>query len=184
MKNIFICLFLPAFIHAQKPLSVGDKLPDHIVRSLAFNFQPSTGNKLIILDFFATWCTACVRELPKLDSLQKIFGTHFRVILITSQSKEIIAAFKKKNKTFSSVSFPVITGDTVFKKLFPHKYIPHEVWINEYGKIMAVTDPLGVNHENIRAFLSGKDPVLPLKMDAMDFDREKPLLLEPMAASF
>jgi len=183
MKNIFICLFLPAFIHAQKPLSVGDKLSAEIVESLVTNnklkttnHKLQTVNRLIILDFFATWCTGCVRELPKLDSLQKKFPGRFNVILVSEQPMEAINAFRKKNKVFASVSFPVLASDSIFRELFPHKYIPHEVWINEQGKILAITDPLRVNAENIQSFLAGKNLNLPVKVDALDFDRKKPLL--------
>src|SRR5436190_10284217 len=175
MKNVFICLFLPAFIHAQKPLSIGNTIPVPQLQYLKTHSLLGAGG-IIILDFFATWCTSCVRELPKLDSLQKRFGEQFRVILITSQSKEAIDAFRKKSKTFASVSFPVITEDSVFKNLFPNRSIPHEVWINEEGKILAITDPVPVNADNIQSFLSGKNLSLPVKIDALDFDYKKPLL--------
>jgi thiol-disulfide isomerase/thioredoxin len=30
--------------------------------------------KLMILDFWATWCGACISKFPKLDSLQKKYA--------------------------------------------------------------------------------------------------------------
>jgi len=184
MKHLLLCLLLPSLIIAQhKPLSVGDKLPGELLATITSNLKPPTSNikpqasnQLIILDFFATWCTACIKELPKLDSLQRKFKDQFHVILIAPESKEQLAAFRKKNKTFASVSFPVITQDSVFKKLFPYKFIPHEIWINELGKILAITDPLPVTAGNIQQVLAGNPLSLPVKKDAMDFTSKIPLL--------
>jgi len=159
----------------SKPLSVGDTLPAELF-SIITNQKPQTENKVYILDFFATFCTSCIRELPKLDSLKQQFNNSLDIIIMACESAEKMAALRKKNKTFAACRLPVISADSVFKNLFPHLFLPHEVWITERGKILAITDQYAITAENIRAFLNGKQPTLAVKADAIDFDRKIPLL--------
>lgn len=42
-------------------------------------------NKALLINFWATWCTPCVREMPVLDRLQREFGgDSFQVIAIAA----------------------------------------------------------------------------------------------------
>ncbi|HVT84904.1 MAG TPA: hypothetical protein VHD35_06860, partial [Chitinophagaceae bacterium] len=116
------------------------------------------------------------KELPKLDSLQYQFRGELQIILIAQESTEKLNIFRKKNKIFSDCQLPIATSDSIFKKLFPHKYIPHEVWINSQGRIEAITEALYVNAATIQDWINGKKLDLPLKSDVMDFDYRKPLL--------
>jgi thiol-disulfide isomerase/thioredoxin len=188
--KLFICLLFPLLSWSQQPLSIGDKLPREVLASLTTNlksitsyeqlstsnFQLSTSPRLVIFDFFATYCIACIRELPKLDSLQKQFKNQLQIIIITNESKEKLEAFRRKNRVFASCTLPIVTGDTVFKKLFPHKYLPHQVWINAQGIVSAITGSYYLNALNIQTWIAGKQFSLPVKADAMDFDAKKPLL--------
>lgn len=175
MKIIFICLLLPAFIHAQKPLSIGDTIPVQQLQYLKTLPNSPLGAGGIILDFFATFCTACIKALPKLDSLQKQFNDQLQIIIVTNESLQKIEAFRKKNKLFANCQLPVVTGDTVFKKLFPHISIPHEVWIDNKGIIKAITTGEEVNAANIQTMLAGAPLQLPLKKDWIDFDHRQPI---------
>lgn len=55
--------------------------------------------KLVLLNFWATWCGPCVRELPDLDRLQaELGGAGFQVIALSSDRKgpEVVAPFLAK----------------------------------------------------------------------------------------
>jgi thiol-disulfide isomerase/thioredoxin len=178
LQLLFAALLLSFSVYGQsKPLQIGDTLPAAAWQSLSpFGGPQGAGNQYILLDFFASWCTACIRELPKLDSLQAQFGDKLQIILVAQESAEKLNAFRKKNKLFANCHLPTVSGDTILKTLFIHKYLPHEIWINQQGRVDAITEALYVNAANLRHWINGKKLALPLKADAMDFDSKKPLL--------
>ena len=53
-------------------------------KKIEFKFQKnrliSNSNKIIILDFFATWCPACKAEIPYLVDLQKRYKDKIKII--------------------------------------------------------------------------------------------------------
>ena len=160
------------------PLKVGDPVPDILLKDLV-NYPNGTARlsdfegQLLILDFWATWCTPCLKAIPRLEQLQRKFGNQLQVLMVTSQPKNTI------EKCFSTrnVSLPSVTGDQTLSKLFPHKYVPHEVWIKD-GKVVAITGDAEVNAENISALLSAKTTVLAEKKSNFDYDLTQPLLVD------
>jgi cytochrome c biogenesis protein CcmG/thiol:disulfide interchange protein DsbE len=73
---------------------VSDSLEPHIVNAgeTAPNFSIQTdrgrtvtrdnfGGKLLVLNFWATWCQTCIVEMPSLDQFQRQFGPQGVVVL-------------------------------------------------------------------------------------------------------
>jgi thiol-disulfide isomerase/thioredoxin len=183
MKKLILPLVWPLISFGQVNPGIGDMMPRIAVKNI-YNYKSSSlrlsdlKGKLLILDFFSTWCTACIKSLPALDSLQNRFAQKLQVIIIAGEPLEKIEAFRKKNKIFQSIHLPVVTGDTILNKLFPHKLIPHEVWIDAGGIIKAITGDEEITEINVAAMIAGKDLNLPLKKDIMDFDYHKPLIAD------
>src|SRR6185503_15628352 len=143
-------------------LGIGDKVPD-IEFSNILNYSGSKAKlssfrgKLIILDFWATWCSPCVKALPKLQSLQKQFGDKIQIITVTAENKETVNKFFSKSKIGKEIVSPVsITNDSILFKLFRHKYIPHDIWIDEKGIVKAITSHEYITKNNITTLQSGK----------------------------
>jgi thiol-disulfide isomerase/thioredoxin len=62
----------------QKPgvARVGDAIPEFTLQNLAggtVRFSDLEG-RAVILNFWATWCPPCRREMPLLDEMQKVYG--------------------------------------------------------------------------------------------------------------
>ena len=75
---------------ADEPLKVGDKAPDFTVT--ADNGQTFTvhnfNGKLLLLNFWATWCAPCVEEVPSLNQLARQLGPQGLVVLGVSVDKD------------------------------------------------------------------------------------------------
>lgn len=170
--------------HAQDqsivPIEVGGMLPD-----LTFTNVTNTNEKqirlsdykgkVIILDFWATWCGPCIGTMPKIDSLQLKFKDDLKVIMVGDEDKKIIDEFfrnKEKQKKMKFVA-PSIYNDQTLSKYFPHKFIPHSIIINKEGKVAAITSASDINEATITEVIkTGKTNVY-AKSDRFGVDREE-----------
>jgi thiol-disulfide isomerase/thioredoxin len=200
MKRFFsflalLCLFFAAGAQENShiknsrgnitPLKTGEKLPPTPPfkalnnNSRAINLADDKG-KLLIIDFWATSCSGCIVGMPRLDSLQKVFGDKIAIIPVTYEKAEAITRFQAANaflKQAGVSKFKTIVEDKSLHALFPHRLLPHEVWIDGTGTILGFTDGIDVTAENIRAVLAGKPLPVPQKKDVLDYDKRKPLMV-------
>lgn len=168
---IISCLLIVLFTRAQKndkPLSVGDKIP-RVEMSALINFKSPTINtsdykgKLLILDFWATWCAPCISAFPKLDSLQRMFKSQLEILPITYESERHVKNFMNGLKSIKGTSFRTVTEDTVLHKIFSHVSLPHYVWINADGKVIAITSGKEVTESNIQSAIKNGELKVKLK---------------------
>ena len=145
----------------------GETVPDITFKTLlnAPNKQiklSALKGKVVIIEFWATWCGACLNAMPHLNQLQKAYPKQVQVITVSSESEKRIATFLKSRP--SVLWSAVDTAETV-TKLFPHQLIPHSVLISPEGKLLATTDPEAITTQVIDSILQGKQIHLPEKND-------------------
>lgn len=172
-----------------KQLRIGDKVPD-IVYDKLLNYPGSSlklsdfKGKLIILDFWGSWCTACVNGFPKMDSLQQVFGDKIKVLLVNPEATG--DDLKKAKLTYDRFSarygrklrLPAVLFDSVAFASFPFKSFPHYVWIDKDGSFISQTGAHEVNAENIGSILEGKKLKMRQKNEILDYDSNKPLFID------
>jgi len=60
--------------------------------------------KVVVLNFWATWCPPCVAEMPEFQSLYEKYRDRVDFLMVTNDKPEAVEAFIKKNH----YQFPVL----------------------------------------------------------------------------
>jgi thiol-disulfide isomerase/thioredoxin len=97
------------------PLPAGTQAP--AFTRTALDGKPVTlpRGRLVLLDFWASWCAPCIVELPHLMSLQKRYAGKLQIIGVAMDDDA-----KAPHQTVAQyhVNYPVIMGDAAFGKLY------------------------------------------------------------------
>ncbi|WAC39037.1 TlpA family protein disulfide reductase [Pedobacter sp. SL55] len=149
------------------PLRVGDKLSETFWQqehTFYSNGQTSKQTlekykgKLLILDFWATWCSSCLQKFVGLGQLQKAYAGDVAIVLVSKtrsdkDSEKVRLSFDKHAK---ATGLSTVVGDEHLGRLFPHWQLPFYVWINAKGHVMAFSDSGLVNEASVAQVLNGK----------------------------
>jgi peroxiredoxin len=100
--------------------------------------------KVVLVDFWATWCPPCREELPIIEKLHKEFKDKNLVVLgISDEDKETIENFLKNNR----LTFPILLDEKgKVGKSYKVVAIPRLLLIDKTGRIRK--DILGYNPKN------------------------------------
>lgn len=139
-----------------KSLRVGDKLPEafwqqeHTMyangQTTKQTLAPYKG-KLLILDFWATWCGSCIKKFPLSDSLEKT-EPNVKVIMInTTATKDTPEKISATMRNYGP-NLQTLVNDTLLTQFFPQVQLPHYVWI-ENGQVRAITGSEFFNRANV-----------------------------------
>lgn len=170
-----------------KPLNIGDQLPESLWHSSLTvingngeieqtNLKAHQG-KLIILDFWATWCSSCIAGFPKLEKLHAEFPDQLKILLVTDEPASKVSPLLQTRKARNQeLRLPSVLSDTLLHQFFPHHLIPHYIWISPAGKVINITASDAITTENISALLQGQHIQTSQKQD---LDISKPLFSAP-----
>lgn len=181
---IMLCPFVSKGQGGIKALQVGDVLPPAALKNI-INSSAEISNisefkgKLLIIDFWASWCGACLKGIVRLDSLKEVYGEDLQVLLVNThdgREKAIATLAKLKGGNSNPISFGSLVKDSLLKKYFPHNIIPHYVWLDENKKLVGITDSEAITAENIASILNDKKTMMVQKTDVLDYKKEVGLL--------
>jgi len=149
--SCFFC-FLFSLAHAQEPfLKAGDKFPDLIIRPIinapVKQFDIATENKkILILNFWGTWCVPCLPEMDSLAVLQEKNKTNIQVIAISSETTDRLQKYLQRKP--SKLWLASDTGFYLYQQ-FAFNYVGQCAVIDRHNRIIAVTRTDSINQRFI-----------------------------------
>lgn len=136
-----ICFALPALVFAQSVAS-GKKVPDISLKDLAgktVKIEDFKG-KIVLLNFWATWCAPCLAEIPELVKWQQEYenqGLQIVGITYPPTRRVKVSRLARRNK----INYPILFGSKKTKELFDAgETMPFSVVIDKDGNVKDVIE--------------------------------------------
>ncbi len=95
---LFLGLAAASVLHAAG-WKEGAALPDLKAFGVTGKIPENLKGKVVLVDFWATWCTPCKASFPAMDELQKKYGTNDFVVIAISvdEKKSAMTKYLSKN---------------------------------------------------------------------------------------
>ncbi len=123
--------------------------------------DPTKTGKVTIINFWGTWCSPCINELPSFDSIAKEYKDYVDVIAIhTNMSSEVEVDFIDKNYPKSEIIFAVDTTNEGYATLLGGgQYYPYTIILDKDGIIVHKINE-AIEYDDLKEYveeaLSGK----------------------------
>ena len=108
---------------------------------VAFNFEQTKG-KVVLVNFWATWCPPCIAEMPSLKELHNDYSDKIEFVFVSNESSKTINQFLRTN----GYNFKVYNSLSRYPEFFDVSSIPRTYLISKTGRI--IIDKSGVANWN------------------------------------
>ena len=126
-------------------LKVGMPAPDFKMKTLegkTFRFGKATKGKYTVVDFWASWCPDCRKDVPNVQRMYEKFapqGVEFIGVSMDTERDKWAAAVEKYDIRYTQVSELIKFHDTQIAALYGVKWIPSMYLIDPDGKVVLGT---------------------------------------------
>lgn len=145
---------------SYQALSEGDAAPD-FTASLAdgttFTLSEQQG-KVVLLNFWATWCGPCVREMPAFERLYAEYGEDAAILAVNClEDTGTVDAFISENEYTFSIAYDT---DGSINMRYPTQGIPYTLVIDKEGVIQKIYVGAADAETQYREYKSAIDSIL------------------------
>ncbi|MEW6730811.1 MAG: TlpA disulfide reductase family protein [Acidobacteriota bacterium] len=96
----------------------------------------SLSGKVVIINFWATWCGPCQKEIPSFIKLQKKYGDKLAILGVSyDQTQDIVDEFVKKNEVGRQINYPIVFNGQLESFFGDQEAIPTTFVIDKKGFI-------------------------------------------------
>ena len=161
-----ILLWFPCFSYSQTGYKTGDIVGDlKIAKLLNYSSTSSSLNKLqsriIIIDFFGTWCAPCIKALPELEAYKNKFKEEISILLVSTEAESKLTKFMSSRQPFI---FPmVVDEDNLFTNNFKPPSYPYTVVLDKNLKVLSVTNAADLSENILKNFLAEGKQIMETK---------------------
>ena len=143
--------------HTLRP---GEPAPQLHFRLLADNAaEPkleTLRGKVVVLEFWATWCQPCVQAFPHINQLKEaVSDLPITFYSISYEGRDKVAGFLKRHRLTSEVG---LDREFATFRNYLAWGIPMAVLIGKDGKVAATVNPSDLTAEHLRQLAAGKVP--------------------------
>ena len=131
LKSIVICFIFLGFISCKKEVLAKEKqeIDTSRVTVKVYNYKElkplleQKGDKIYVVNFWATWCAPCVKELPAFEKLNSVYAAKGVEVLLVSldfpkqKEKKLIPFIVRKNLHSKVVMLDDINEDVWIKAI-------------------------------------------------------------------
>ena len=164
-------------------LKTGDLLPKDFILHGLINKpgqlqlnQQYQGQKLLLISFWSTTCVPCIREINLLDSLKRIHPRAFNALMVSAEPRTKVEQFLQR-QGLTNTPLHFLSDNRQLDPYFPHRYLPHTIWISPEGKVSAITGADSITEHNLLNFNDQNAKNYQTKTDDLDFNPSQPLEL-------
>lgn len=152
-----LAMFSPSVIGKEDRMTLTDYdwglVDEH---GASYDFNDAKG-KIVLINFWATWCPPCIAEMPSMEKLYLDYKDDVVFLFVSNEEQEIISKFKKKNE----YQFLVHASVTQSPKLLETSSIPRTFVLDQKGHV--VIDKTGAADWNSTAVRELLDDLLKLE---------------------
>jgi peroxiredoxin len=136
--------------------ATGARAPDFAARDVqgrTVRLADYLGKRVVLLDFFATYCEPCLAEMPHLESIYESERANGLVVLGVAmdgpETEAEVPSFVRRN----GIAFPVVLDDDshVAGLYNPKKSAPLAVLIDRHGDVVRVREGYNPGDERLVA---------------------------------
>jgi thiol-disulfide isomerase/thioredoxin len=136
MKKVLIVCWIVIF--SVRNSANADKLPDFTLSTVekneSFILSKEIQGKKVLINFWATWCTSCIQEIPLLENLKEKYKEDVHFIAINAGEKNhLVNRFFKKYK-FSYIQ--LMDNDRTLSKALGVESLPVTIVIDQNLNIL------------------------------------------------
>lgn len=146
-----LALFSPSTVDDSKQTTIEDFnwiLKDE--SGTSFNFK-STKGKVVLVNFWATWCPPCIAEMSSIQALYDDYKDKVEFVFVSNEKFSVINKFMNEKE----YTFKVYNSITKYPNNFDVSSIPRTFLIDKSGRI--VIDKTGAanwNSESVKEVIN------------------------------
>ena len=124
--------------HIQKNQKIETEDADFTVYNLSKRSIPlsSLKEKVVLINFWATWCAPCIEELPSLNTLAEHYPKDLVVLAVSNESTDNIKNFLMAFPNFHPNFIPANIGRSQMLATFSVQAFPETYILNKKGQLV------------------------------------------------